>query len=167
MLLKSGQQEKDSRGSRPAVTSTVGASPEMIMTASPPTENTLDDTAIYALSVMQPRNANNVYKWDFEANGMVRKVRKPRGLAVAVEAYGIRWIVEIHRRTLLTGEKIAEHFPWLTRTARAPRGTPTVRIGTVTIAPGWVQDEDYVLVAQPCRVNRPVLRELPRKTQDD
>jgi hypothetical protein len=38
-----------------------------------------------------------------------------------------------------------------------------VRIGTVTIAPGWVQDEDYVLVAQPCRVNGP---DIPPSSDD-
>ncbi|OKP14614.1 hypothetical protein PENSUB_13966 [Penicillium subrubescens] len=77
MLLKSGQRDDDTCG-----------------------KNALDDTAVDALSVIQPRVANNVYKWDFETNGMVRKVRKPSGLAVAVEAYGIRWISLILAPTL-------------------------------------------------------------------
>ncbi|KAJ5890544.1 uncharacterized protein N7473_006772 [Penicillium subrubescens] len=94
------QEDDEIRATLACSTSTVGASPATIMTTRPPTENALDDTAVDALSVIQPRVANNVYKWDFETNGMVRKVRKPSGLAVAVEAYGIRWISLILAPTL-------------------------------------------------------------------
>lgn len=38
----------------------------------------------------------------------------PRGKDVVMEAFGIRWIVLVYRRQLLTGESLLIHrFPWV------------------------------------------------------
>lgn len=113
----------------------------------------VDDRTVYAMVTAYKRRDCGANKFDFEQTGLVRGVRPPRGLGVAVEAFGIRWIPEIYDRTLLTGIELTGVFTYLTRTERPSGSPPAVRIGRVTIPTSWVEGVDYQVVAKPRKVN--------------
>lgn len=119
------------------------------MTVYIPHNNVLSDyTALDLRSVKKGKQLNG-YNFDFEVdNGLLCCTRVPRGKGVAIDAYGIRWIVVVSGRTLLTGDSLARVFPWVLGTDR-PRYTPLVSIGQVTIPEDWTEDDYVLLPAQP------------------
>lgn len=67
----------------------------------------MHDFAVFAVRSYFDRNTCGKYTHDFKKrNGLVRGSRVPIGNGVAIDAYGILWIVAMSGRTLLTGEKL-------------------------------------------------------------
>lgn len=53
------------------------------------------------------------------------------GKGVLMEAFGIRWIVLVHSRQLLTAESLLIHsLPWVLHTNQLPKTEPLIAIGT-------------------------------------
>lgn len=112
----------------------------------------VDDTTAYAIMAAYKRGDWKLNKHEFDSAGMLRSLRPPRGNGVAIEAFGVRWIPESCERTLLTGEVLAQAFPYITHTERT-QTFHTITIGRVTIPALWVEGTDYHLVASPRKVN--------------
>lgn len=117
-----------------------------VMTAHIPHDNALTDYTALAIRSARKGKQLNMYNFDFEVDhSLLRGTRVPKGKGVAMDAYGIHWIVIVSGRTLLTGSSLVRVFPWVLGADRPPRYAPVVSIGQVTITEDWTQDDDYVL----------------------
>ncbi|KAJ5190236.1 uncharacterized protein N7498_009221 [Penicillium cinerascens] len=114
----------------------------------------LDDCYLLALRKTITATACNTFPAAFTENGHVRLERKPIGKPPVAEAYGVKWFYVVDGRYVLTGEKLAEYFPWILGNNRpeslkakfkgGPRESP-FSIGFVSIPTEWTSD-DYQVV---------------------
>lgn len=78
-----------------------------IIDSRPAFDEALHNFTIFAVRSYYNRKTSAKYVHDFEVrNGLLRGSRIPIGKGVAIDAYSIRWIVTISRRTLLTSESL-------------------------------------------------------------
>ncbi|KAJ5475176.1 hypothetical protein N7539_008242 [Penicillium diatomitis] len=78
----------------------------------PSKDSPMDDLTVCALRSIMPKTEVHSWRRDVEKNnGWIRGTRVPKGKGVVVEAFGIRWIVVVGDKTVLTGESLQLKFP--------------------------------------------------------
>ena len=113
----------------------------------PTGKRNFEDILVYATKKMENQATCKKWRAVYDGNGHLRIDRKPAGKPPVVEAFGIKWLVLIEGRYLLTGEELGKQFPWVIGQNRvsALAGASPVQIGFFTIPPDWT-DDDYQVI---------------------
>lgn len=93
------------------------------------------------------RPAGEEWKNDWDKNGHLRIQHTPCGKPPAMDAYGIKWLILVEGRVILTGYELSRNFPWMLESQRpsARQGRSMFEVGYMAIPPDWEQG-DYQLV---------------------
>jgi hypothetical protein len=113
-----------------------------------PIYSNLDDSTLFTQKKrMNGTACSRAFPSVFDGNGNVRLTRRPVGKPPVAMAYGVKWLFLIDGRYILTGEKLAQTFPWFIANNRPSnrRGLSPLQVGYVTVPDDWT-DDDYQLV---------------------
>jgi hypothetical protein len=108
-------------------------------------DKNVDDTTLFAVKkLLNKSQCAHAFPSTFDGSGAVRLTRRPMGKPPVAIACGVKWLFLVDSRYVLTGEDLAESFPWFLSNNRSgpPRGSSPFGIGYVIVPEDWTP-EDY------------------------
>jgi hypothetical protein len=98
----------------PQVTTLHGLKQHLLPKWSVPVRHaTMDDVHVYGLKKLAKLATCKKWKSVFDGNGRIRIDRKPLGKPPVVQAFGVKFLVLIEGKYVLTGSDLATRFPWI------------------------------------------------------
>ncbi|KAJ5296955.1 uncharacterized protein N7443_007848 [Penicillium atrosanguineum] len=86
----------------------------------PPGKRNMDDTFVYAVKQLETQASCKKYEGVFDGNGHLHIDRKPSGNSVVVPAFGVKWLLFMGGRCILTGSALSQRFLWIMGQNRVP-----------------------------------------------